>query len=298
MDIKTLKQSIIDKTLNNNLLIFKYSDSKILVNMYISEILKLKQKEKIYIKNLDEGNSDFFDIDTFYIYILNVDTFDQKIDPTLYDNYIIVCKNIESNLDLDKYIVQFPKIESWQIIDYAQNMLPGLNSSEIEWLYSICKNNERFIQEVDKLKIFNKDLQASMFTLIDNENGYSDLNNLNIYNFTNAILKKDINIIKNILINFDNIDIEPTGVVTILYNNFKNILNIQMNPAATAASLNMSDKQFNAIKYYKGYYTNKQLMDNFEFITSLDNKLKSGKFSLSRKCFVEFVLNKILKGVI
>lgn len=75
------------------------------------------------------------------------------------------------------------------------------------------------------------------------DNVFSDLSNLTIFNFTNSIITKNVETLKQILLQFDSIDIEPIGVITVLYKNFKNILNVQLNSNPTPENTGLSSKQ-------------------------------------------------------
>ena len=95
----------------------------------------------------------------------------------------------------------------------------------------------------------------------------------------NMCLKQCVNI-KYILSDLENLDIEATGLVTIMIKQIKNLIDIQVNPKSTAASLGMNPKQFNAIKYNVGKFKNEQLINMFEFLTEIDFRLKNGELTL------------------
>ena len=99
--------------------------------------------------------------------------------------------------------------------------LPGLSNEEVNWLSDITKDIYRLSNEVDKIKIFNKKEQSLIFRLLNEEDSYSDLNSNTIFNFTNAITKRDIKAVKNILETIETMDVESMGVMSILYKSFK-----------------------------------------------------------------------------
>lgn len=141
-----------------------------------------------------------------------------------------------------------------------------------------------------KLKLFQD--TNSAFELFNIEDAYSDLSNYNIFNFITAITKRDLNTIVDILKNINNIDIEPYGVLTLLLKQFRTIIDIQMNPKASAESLNMPPKQFYAIKMNCGRFDNNKLIDIYEKLTSIDLMLKSGE--LDNNKIIEYLLINIL----
>lgn len=295
MNIIELKDQILNKTLSDDLLVLKYSDNTFLCNQYIDEISKIRKLNKVYIDDineaLDSSDSVFFDEDKS-LYILSVDKFELLyINPSILKNTIVKCKSIESD-KVDAYVVEMPKLIDWQILDYMTLKMPGLNINEIKWLCNITNNDiYRLVNEADKINIFDKDDQKYIFQKINEDNGYMDLNPLTIFDFTNAILKKDRKKICEILRDLQYIDVEPTGVVTILYKNFKNIINVQLNSSATAESISVSSKQFFAIKNNCGYYSKEQLLNIFNILTKIDYKLKNGE--LPNELIIDYILSKL-----
>lgn len=294
MNLFELKKKVLDNTLEDSPIIFKYVDNTWLVNSYIDYIANIRKMNKVTVNSLTEVadiQNDIFSSNSSALYILNCDKFEDDI--TKYDikNVIVKTKDVTNEKSLP-LTVTFDKLEDWQVEDYAKLCLPGLNETEVKWLCEICKHDiNRVEMECSKIKIFNKPTQELIFKQINDENGYTDLNTLTIFNFTNAILKRDKKLAKQVLEDIENIDVEPTGVVTILYKNFKNILNIQMNPKCTADSLGLSYKQFSAIQRNCGVYTSSELLKIFELITSIDYKLKSGYLSNER--IINYLVNNI-----
>ena len=280
MDIKELKNRIINNTLDNSPLILKYQDNKYLCYHYVNAICQNKNMEKVYIDSLADltKNDNLFEEDNKYLYILDVEELTENVTEEI-KNLIVICKKVPDNLSVD--YTDISKLVSWQIEDYVKVRLPGLDEIETKWLCQVSQYDiYRLDNECAKLEIFNAPTQKIMFKEINKENGYSDLNPLTIFNFTNALLKKDYKTLKEILSDLKTIDVEATGVVTIMIKQLKNLIDIQINPKNTAASLGMNLKQFNAIKYNVGKFTNNQLINMFEFLTNMDYRLKNGELTL------------------
>lgn len=280
MDIVDLKTKIVSNTLDDSVLVLKYSDNKYLCYHYINHICKNKGLEKVFINSLSELNNkdDLFEEEAKYLYVLDVEKLTEQVDPEL-KNVIIVCKTLPDDLQVD--FTDITKLLTWQIEDYVKLRLPGLDDRERKWLCEICKYDiYRLDNECAKLEIFTPAGQQMTFKEINQENGYVDLNPLTIFNFTNALLKKDYDALKSILSDLENIDVEATGVVTIMTRQLKNIIDVQLNPRNTAASLGLNPKQFNAIKYNVGKFKDTQLINMFEFLTEVDYRLKNGELTL------------------
>ena len=296
MQLRELKERINKKDSIPFPLIFLASNNDFLVNQYLYSIAKNLSLNIVSISSLKE-----LDDITSSVFYENNDLFVFKVDKDMLlkqediknNKVILLAENQIKGSDID--VVKFDKLENWMIEDYAKTLLPGLTVQETTWLCKICNYNiDRVDIECQKLSLFDKKEQENIFELINKENGYCDLNDLNIFNLTNAIIKKDILTIKNIIRDIDNIDIEGTGLVTILLKQFLNIINIQLNNHANAASLNMSEKQFRAVSYNCNKYSNNKLISIYKFLNDVDYRLKSGLLDISNKDLVQNILNNIL----
>ena len=236
----------------------------------------------------------FFQKKYLYIYKLNKD--DNLSKEQLKDYKIILISDTDrKDSDIEKVV--FNKLENWQIEAYVQALLPGLDNREVSWL---CKNAKydiwRLDNEASKLNIFDKKDQSKILMAINDDNGYVDLNELTIFNLSNAIMNKDMLGIKKVVEDIDNIDVEGTGLVTILLKNFLNIINIQTNSKATAQSLGMSEKQFRYLQYNQcNKYSNEELFNIYNFLTDIDYKLKSGLLEMTNNQLNYYVLSHIIK---
>ena len=300
MDIVELKRNIESNSISNAPLIFKYQDNKYLAYQYASEIAKKRGLSKLYINSLSEIARDdlMFDSTPAYLYIYDTENFSEDLIEEDTD-VIVICSKVSENVKID--YIEFPKPLAWQVEDFVKMRLPGLNELQIKWLCEISKHDIfRLDNECKKLEIFSDAEQRIIFDMINEDNGFSDMNSLTIFNFSNAVIKKDIPTIQAVLSDLKNIDIEGTGLITIFHKQFKNIIDIQLNPKATAQSLSMTPKQFNAIKYNCGKYSDSQLIKIFTFITDLDRRLKLGEFQFTNgnrennAKFVEYITLNIL----
>ena len=277
MDIKELKNKIETNTLSDNVLILKYEDNKFLANQYIDAICKNKQATKTIINSINDinFNDDIFGVNEPQIYVLDVE--ELKEYPTDdYTNLIVICKKLPDNLSVD--FVNILKLVNWQIEDYVKVRVPGLEEKEIQWLCNVCQYDVyRLDQECKKLECFLPPNQKFMFNEINNDNGYCDLNDLGIFDLTDAIIKLEKDKINNILHNRMFIDLEPAGLITILTANYKKLISVYYSNMWNS-SLSVSEKQYN---YYKkmicSKYKKKDSLANIlECLTEIDYKLKSG----------------------
>lgn len=298
MELRELKNKILAQEALSFPLLFINYDNDYLIKSYIKKIAEnnsLTIKEIESIKEMVDIESGMFkEVDYLYIYNLNKD--DNLSKEQLKDYKIILISDTDrKDSDIEKVV--FNKLENWQIEAYVQTLLPGLDNREVSWL---CKNAKydiwRLDNEASKLNIFDKKDQSKILMAINDDNGYVDLNELTIFNLSNAIMNKDMLGIKKVVEDIDNIDVEGTGLVTILLKNFLNIINIQTNSKATAQSLGMSEKQFRYLQYNQcNKYSNEELFNIYNFLTDIDYKLKSGLLEMTNNQLNYYVLSHIIK---
>ena len=301
VELKELKEKILNKSLNFDLLIFKYESDTWLVNQYINEISKILDLKINYVEDLETlGNvsGDFFFGGTSNeLNVLWLEELKTNI-PNREDlkKSIIKCNKIDKDIEkeLSKYIVNFPKLVEWQIRDYAEKQLQGMKADAIQWLCGLIGDDiYRLDNEVDKITIFDEKDRMNIFLALNNDGCYSDLNNFNIFNSINAIVKRDFKTIVGILRIRDTIDLEPVGLVTLLTRQFKNLIDIQMGNNPTPEKLNMNPNQFKAIKYNCGKYSSERLIYIYDLLTGIDYRLKSGL--LDNDKIIDYVLCNIMR---
>lgn len=308
-DIRELKNKIENNTLDDAILIFKYNkvDFEFLCEHYVNEIAKVKKLEKIYISSLDElvGNTnsdgDFFvteNIRTPYLYIYKTDTLLSLGEYYDVKNLIIICGKVSKDIKID--YIDFPAVQNWQIEDFVKMRAPGLNDDMVKWLCTICKYDfYRLDNELKKIEIFDKKLQPIIFNQMSDEGVFSDLNTLNIMSLTNAIMQKDLFTINTILSDLKNIDIEATGLCTLLLRQFKCNIEVEGNRAWNPDLL-CTEKQFNYLKRNHAKYSTIQMYNIYEFLTSLDMRLKSGELQFkadnrpNNNSFADYIVVNVL----
>lgn len=296
MDVRDLKNKIENNTLDDSLLILKYSDNKFLCYHYLSYIIKNTNKNKVYINSLSDlqASEDLFDASTSDIYILDVD--DLKEYPTEeLKNVIIICKTLPKDLTVD--YIEIPKLLTWQIEDYAKMRLPGLSNDEVLWL---CQNSKyniyRLDKECSKLEIFTPGFQKILFKQQNEENVFCDLNSATLFNLTSNVIKRDIQGMNDILKNRMYIDLEPAGFITVLIKEYYKLLTVfSTNNWNSSLSNIISEKQF---KYFKAVYTKmytlSSLVKIYELLNSIDYKLKNGDLEYDR--IIDYVIGHIMEA--
>lgn len=287
MTLQELKESIENNTFQPTTMIL-VSEDKFIPLMYINEIIKKFDYNVTYIESLLEINSGTDDIfgdfnePTSDLIIFNTNLVDFS-DELLYnkDNLIVIANKIDKGPKkfYGDLLIEIPKLADWQIKDMVYSFCKGIDHKQLDWLIHNCNEDVyRLYQESVKLNIFNEAERKTLFEEMLEDGAFDDLSSNTIFNFTNAILKKDIPSLRLIYEEIDNIDINDFGLLTILYNNFNNIINIQLGLNPTAESLGMKSGQFNALRHNCGFYNKNQLINIFKLLSDMDRRVKSGEF--------------------
>lgn len=296
MELRELKDRIRGKKLISLPLAFIDDNSSFLVDEYIrgiADCLHLKPRTITSVGDIDDRPSMFIEDDSLLVYRAERGV---VVDSSIAGKcklIVIYEKEPEGN-DLDTVV--FSKPEQWMIEDYASTRLPGLDKEEVAWLCKVCNYDiYRIGLECDKLALFDKKEQERMFELINEEDGYCDLSDYRIFDITNAILKRDNLSLKRVMKDISAIDVEPTGLITILIKNFYLLINIQMGKNPTAKSLGVSEKQLQAVKYKSGNWSNEELIRIYEFLNAFDARLKSGYADMDNETMIQYLVDNILQ---
>jgi len=299
-NLEKLKKEIENKSISDELIIFELSDIDFVALQYIEYIAKIKNQVIEYLSSIESlfsanifGETEFNDLSIKVhrcdrLSELNELIFSRK-------NVIIITNRVEKSIkdQYTEYIYEIPKLEDWQIKDYVYSTLEGIDQKKLDILIEKCKNNiYRLDNEISKICIFNEAERLHAFNSFLDDNIFSDISKYSIFDFTNAIIKKDFETLKSIYNEKENIDIEPLGVVTILLNSFRDIITLQFDPRLTPETSGIQKSRFWAIKYSCGYYTNDKLIEIFKLLCDIDKKIKTGTISID--ILIDYLLINIL----
>ena len=288
MNCQEVKEQIENNTLIDPFIIFVCKHNKFLANQYVNAIKNnLGISYITYLEKLENNNNfaDIFNIkessstDTLRVFntdklIINTDAFINE------KNLIIITNTIDDETAslYRNYIVELPKLEYWQIKDYMYSILENIDTRYIDWLISNCNSDiYRLQQEADKLTIFNEQERNILFEQMLEDDAFSDITNQGIFDFTDAIVKKNKNGVIKIYQDIENMDVEPLGLVTILYQNFRKLIQVWLNRNATPENTGLSSKQIYAINKIPRVWNQTDLITIFNFLTEIDYKIKTGQ---------------------
>lgn len=294
MDIKELKSRIETNTFNkdDNVIVFKYlaKTSSVVVTQYRRKFVTDNNLSVVFVDNLSDipTKSIFSSYPPQVLYWYETDKLEDL--PLNLDGFVwIVCNKINKAIDYTN-VIEVPALEQWQITDYVCTQCKGLSDDKIQLLCNFYKNNiDRLFTEVDKISIFNELDRNKIFTYLD----VSASKHYTVYDLVNALIRKDISIVADIMKQINEIELEPFGLLRLLINNFKHVIDIQLCPSAAPESLDMSPKQFWAIKKYScGYYSKDELVRKYKFLLKIDVLVKSGQ--LDTTFIVSYIITYLL----
>ena len=292
--IEAFKQQLITKSNIGNFYIFLYKGDAFLPLQYSHEIATILGKDIVQIDGVEcIPKHSIFSVDEKNLYLLLTDELSLK-DFGSFENCIILCNKMDSSTRklYEDFIIEFPKLEQWQIQDYVYSNCDGVDTKQLDWLMSIYGYDiYRLDNEISKLTIFDKRVRQALFNELAEEQ-FVDGSDKTIFDFTDAILKRDWKKLYSVYQKIEYCDVEPLGVVTILLKNFRNIINIQLGKNPTAESCGLSGKQFYVVKTYNcGIYSREQLVKIYRMLLNIDKYLKTGY--LSNDKIIDYIVTYI-----
>lgn len=304
MTLQELKSKILENTLDSKPIIFKTSGSTFLAKHYIHEIAKVKKLEIEYVEDLSSLLSSSWDIfnettgdsaTSLNVIYSEVYLWGSNSLNDLTDVIIVVSKFSDKSIEkeLSEYIITLPKLERWQMKDYAYSILPGLKSTDLDVLLNLCGDDiYRLQQELDKFLIFQESERKYLFEDFVLDGALSDLSTYDIFKLSNALTSYDLTTVKNIYRELDRIDVTDFALLVLMLKNFRNIIMVQLSTNPTPENTGLEGKQLYAIKRIPRVYSQEQLVYIYRTLCELDLKVKSGDFPTP--LMVDYIILKIL----
>ena len=294
VDIKELKESVESGDVFDTL-IFIVGDSTFLANQYIRKIADNKGVEIKYIDNIEEAlitQNNIFDTETTEsILVYRCDEFAFKYDGL--QNVIVVAKQIEKETQkiYDGIIVKFPKIQNWQVEEYAKKNLVTVDDDTIqEFLQCLNYDIDRIDVEISKFIGFPKERLNEIFKKYTKDL-VEDNPKETIISFINAIQHKDIYTIQSCMQRYKDIGVDPIGFLAITTQSFKKILQVWSVQNPTEKGTGIKENQIWAIKKLPRVYSTQQIYLIYQFLLKCDYLVKSGL--ISTDCFIDYIVCNI-----
>lgn len=297
MKIEDLKSRIEKKVLGDSLLVLICSDNTFVAEQYYRQIAKDKDKEIVTV-------DDFSDLDSILanpfishdgdLFVHKTDKVDAIQNPTKYDNVIVVCNELVGDMDT-RYTCRIPKLDTWCGTDLLYSNLDGVKEENLKRLADLLNGDVyRIQQEIDRFSVFPVNERNHAVVQALDSDFYSDLQKVNIFDLSNAIIRKSVDSIRDMLYHIDSSDIEPLALTKILYNGFRQVLLVQLQGyKATPENTDIEYKQFYAIKKNNiGFYKHEKVVQNFRLLADVYKKLILGELPMDN--IIDYLLINIL----
>lgn len=299
MTLMELKNFINNGTMPSDFMIFVSKDNNFLLTQYVEAIGKLANGGITKINSIYEPQQSSIALLTAVpdtVNVLKVDTFDERAeDYSQFENTIVVCEQVDKNIakNVDSYIIKFPKLEEWQIFDYAKTLCPSLDDDDILWLVKVTNNDiDRVLNELAKVSIFDKNEQKAIFSSIRFDQ-HTDLYTADLFTIVNALVEGDMPVLFEFLRHNGYDDLEPVMLANRAFTSLKNILLVSQNPGLTAEDCGVSAGQFKFLKYKYRSLNIDAVRQKIKFLTNFDLALKTSKLDLSKRDMLNYLISHL-----
>ncbi len=299
MTLMELKNFITEKIVPTDFMIFVSKDNPYLAIQYVKALGELSVGGINKITSIYEPQQSSLMLLTSSaeaLNILTVDTFDERAeDYSQFENTIVVCEQVDKSIakNVEKYIIKFPKLEEWQICDYAKTICPKLDNEDIEWLVKATGGSiERVNNELAKVALFSKDDQKEVFNAIRFD-PQTDLYNADIFAVVNALVEGDMLVLFDFIRHNGHEMHEPVVLVNRALTSLKNIVLVSQNPNLTAEDCGVSAGQYKFIKYKYRSLNIEAVKQKIKFLTNFDLMLKTSKLELNKRDMLSYIINNL-----
>jgi hypothetical protein len=299
MTLIELKNFITNKIVPSDFMIFINKDNPYLANQYVEALGSLSVSGINKINSIFEPQQSSLLLLTSPADSLNImftDTFDERSeDYSQFENTIVVCEQVDKSIakNVEDYIIKFPKLEEWQLCDYAKMICPDIDAEDILWLVQASDNSiERVNNELAKVALFNKNEQREVFSAIRFD-PQSDLYKVDIFAVVNALVNGDMPVLYE-FIKHNGYEIhEPVVLANRALTSLKNIALITQNQGLTANDCGVSAGQFTFIKNRYRSLNLEALKQKIKFLANFDLMLKTSKLELDKRDMCSYLINNL-----
>jgi DNA polymerase III delta subunit len=298
MTLMELKEHITNKRVPKDFMIFVNKECPFLADQYVKELGKLAggvnkissiyepQQSSLFLLTAPEGT----------LNILTVDTFDERSeDYSQFENTVVVCSQVDKTVAkcVENYIIKFPKLEEWQIFDYAKTLCQHVDDEDLLWLVKATGNDiERVTNELAKVALFNKDEQKAAFAAIRFD-AQTDLYKADMFTILDALVEGNMPVLFDFIKHNGYESIEPVAIANGTLTKLKNIILVSQNPGLTAADCGISDIYHTRLR--KNYYSLniEAVKQKIKFLTNFDLMLKTSQLELNKRDMLNYLVSNL-----
>lgn len=299
MTLIELKNYITNKIAPTDFMIFVNKDSSFLISQYLQAIGSLfdngiRKVSSIY--EPQQSSLSLLAVPEGTLNVVTVETFDERAeDYAQFENTIVICEQVDKSIakSLEDYIIKFPKLEEWQILDYAKTLCPEVEETDLLWLIQASDNDiERVLNELEKVTLFAKEDQKAVFASIRFD-PQTDLFKIDLFAIVNALVEGDLVVLFDFIrCNGYNI-LEPVMLANRALTSLKNIILISQNPGITAEDCGVSGGQFRFLKYKYTSLNVEAVRNKIKFLTNFDLDLKTSRLDLSKRDMLNYLISNL-----
>lgn len=300
MTLIELKKYINNKIVPSDFMIFITKDCPFLVAQYVKALSDLAEGGARKVASIYEPVQSSLALLTASENVLNivkVENFDERAeDYTQFENTIVVCEQVDKNIskNVEQFVIKFPKLEEWQILDYAKSICKYVDESDLIWLIKATNNNiERVVTELEKVALFTKDEQKAVFASIRFD-PQTDLYNADFFAIADALVNGD-NLTLLDFIKHNGYELhEPVALANRALINLKNIILITQNPVS-AEDCGVSAGQYKFLKYGSKYRSLniEAIKQKIKFLANFDLMLKTSQLDLGKREMLNYLINNL-----
>ena len=301
MTLPGLKEKIEKKELIDNIIILECEEDNIVPFQYASKIAHDRGLELNIIHSIEDyptSNNFMFDEEDNSLYLCNIDCLDEiTSDLFLKNNLIISCNKINKNISklVEPFVIKIPKLLDWQLKDYIMQVLcGGLTEEQANKFVNICNgDSHKILCEIDKLVCFPPGVRKTILEDIINNSIISSVNSNNtIFDLITAIQHKEIDKIRNLMLELNNIGITSMGLAALLHTSFKNIIKVWLSKKPTEENTGLKNNQIWAISKLPRLYSKEQVLSIFKMLSNIDCMLKNG--IIPENLIIDYMVTYIL----
>lgn len=299
MTLIELKNYITNKIAPTDFMIFVNKDSSFLTSQYLQAIGSLfdngiRKVSSIY--EPQQSSLSLLAIPEGTLNVVTVETFDERAeDYSQFENTIVVCEQVDKSIakSLEDYIIKFPKLEEWQILDYAKTLCPEVDETDLLWLIQASDNDiERVLNELEKVTLFSKEDQRAVFASIRFD-PQTDLFKIDLFSIVNALVEGDLVVLFDFIRCNGYNTLEPVMLANRALTSLKNIILISQNPGITAEDCGVSGGQFRFLKYKYTSLNVEAVRNKIKFLTNFDLDLKTSRLDLSKRDMLNYLISNL-----
>ena len=296
MTLVELKNYITSGIVPHDFLILIDNDNKFLARQYVKAIGNLATGgvNKIYsIYEPFQSSLALLTAPEGCINVLYTDTFDERAeDYSQFENTIVVCEQIDKTISkvVENFTIKLPKLEEWQILDYAKTFCPAVEEEDLLWLIQATDASiERVINELDKVKLFDKNEQKHIFSSIRFD-PQTDLYKVDLFTIVNALVDGNLMVLHDFLKRKNYDMFEPIVLANRTLTSLKNIILVTQNPGLTVEACGVSPAQYGKLSRKYRSLNVEAVKQKIKFLTDIDLALKSSKLEMSKEAMMNYLV--------